>query len=180
MKKSKYSYFVVPLVCLGIFIPIYWNYVSTFDAREAARQEAIDKHKQELLDQQNALRRKAVDDAVAAQKERAAKKAEAEAREAKRQEALQAAIQTRNKANAEAEQLRDKASRLQDSIKSVQDDIAKIRSDEIIQREEADGFQKYVDQAEANVKSLSQVLQRIADADAAAEAARQAAAKKNS
>lgn len=182
--KKTYVYFLFPLIALIAFGAIYWNFLSTYDAKEQARAKAErDKKEAKLaLDAKN--REKAIKDALESQEKRKKETEAKKAKEAKDAEIREAAIEARNKARAEREKFSRQVDRLKNDVRVEKEAIAKLEETKkgLIQDE---GFLKdYVKQAEANDKQLMQVIEKIAAADAAraaAEAAAAAAAKaKNS
>ena len=70
MKKKSFLYFLIPIVALGCFIPIYWNYASHYEEQEAKRQAQIRQGKLNDLAEQDRLRLKAVQEANDAQEKR--------------------------------------------------------------------------------------------------------------
>ncbi|HEX3730261.1 MAG TPA: hypothetical protein VHV47_10690 [Opitutaceae bacterium] len=179
MKKSKYAYFLFPLLALVIFIPIYLNYDAHYDQHVAELAAKRDAEKQAQLAEQNRLRQKAVDDAVLETKRRADEKRLKDEAEAKRVQEMQELGGTVSKARSEREQIRDKVNRLTDSVKVAQDEVDKVKAQEAKDKQEQTFIEQYVAKAQANVKNLNEVMQKIIDADAAAEAARAAATKKS-
>jgi chromosome segregation ATPase len=179
MKKSKLAYFLFPILGLVIFVPIYLNYAAHYDAHVAELAAQKERDKQALLDQQNEQRKRAVDEAVAETKRRAEAKRLKDEAEAKRQQEMQELASTRSKVHSEQEQIRDKVNRLTDSVKVAQDEVDKVKAQEAKDKQEQSFIEQYIAKAQANVKNLNEVMQKIIDADAAAEAARAAAAKKS-
>jgi ABC-type Na+ efflux pump permease subunit len=176
MKKKSILYFLIPVVALLGFIPIYWNYSSHFEDAQAQREATVRQGKLNELKEQDRLRQKAVQDALDAQDRRKKEKAEREALEAKRTEEKEDAVQARAKAQSESRRVGEKVDRLKNDVKVVEDEVAKIQADETGLRTQQGYLEQYVQKAQANVKNLSQVLEKIAAADQAAEAARAAAA----
>lgn len=182
MKSKKTSvvyYFLFPLIGLVIYTPIYWKYSASYDARLAERAAEVKAANQRQLDEQNAMRQKAVDEAVAAQAERKRERDAKAAADQKRQDEREAANIALQKAQQEVSRLTDRAEQLTTEVKETKDKIAKIEQDEQAERQQQGFLNQYVAAAQNNVRHLTDVLQKIADADArAAQAA--AAAKKSS
>jgi hypothetical protein len=176
MKKKSLLYFLIPVVALLCFVPIYWNYSSHYEEEQAQRDAVVRQAKLSELAAQDNLRRKAVQDALDSQARRKKEKAERDAIEAKHQEERDDAQQARAKAQSESRRIEEKVDRLKNDVKVVEDEVAKIQADETGLRTQQGYLEQYVQKAQANVKSLSQVLEKIAAADQAAEAARAAAA----
>lgn len=180
MKKS-YVYFLVPLVGLIAFGAVYWNFNSKDEAREAAKRAAIRKAKDDKLAEEARNREQAIKDAIAAQERRKEERAAKEAKDKADQEARQLAIEARDKANRDQAKLEQQRDRLLKDIKVEQDLIAEIQAEQKRAVDEQNFLKEYVAQAEANTKSLTAVLDKIAAAEAARAAAEAAAAKaKNS
>lgn len=162
------------------FIPVFWRFNASYEANEAKRAEAIHAAKVQAIAEQDKLRQKAIDESLVTQARRQKEKKEREDRIQREKDEREAALQARNKAVNDAASLKDRIERLQKDVEIAKSDIAKLEADEGKQRQEQDAARQYVVLAEANVKNLSQVLDRIAAADAAAEAAAKAAAAKKS
>jgi hypothetical protein len=176
MKKKSLLYFLIPVAALLCFIPIYWNYSSHYEEAEAQRDAIVRQGKLNELAAQDRLRQKAVQDALDAQARRKKEKAERDALEAKHQEEREDAHQALYKAQSESRRIAEKVDRLKNDVKVAEDEVAKIQADETGLRTQQGYLEQYVQQAQAHVKSLSQVLEKIAASDQAAEAARAAAA----
>ncbi len=179
-KKTGILYFLIPIVALVAFVPVFLKFNASYEAGEAARAAATRQAKIATIAEQDRLRQKAIEDSLVTQKRRAADKATREAKRQKENDDREAAIQARNKAASEVNRLKDRAERLAKDVSSTKEEITKLEQDEGKQKQDQAAAQQYVVLAEANVKNLSQVLDRIAAADAAAEAARAAAAAKKS
>jgi hypothetical protein len=179
-KKTALLYFLVPIAALLAFIPFFWRFNANYEANEAVRAEAIHQSKIAAIAAQDKLRQQAIDESLVTSARRQKEKKDRDDRLQRERDEKDAAYQARNKAESESRNLKDRSEHLQKDVDSVKADIAKLDADEGKQRQEADAAKQYVTLAEANVKNLSQVLDRIAAADAAAEAAAKAAAAKKS
>ncbi len=180
-KTSTFYYFLFPILGLLVFVPFYWNFAANYDRHQEEQAQAALAQKRQELEAESRMRQKAVDDAVAAEARRKAELAAKAAAEQKRQDERQAAYEERDRDNREATRLQDRVDELTNDVKSAKDAIAKIERDEKVQRQNKAFLDRYVVKAEGNVKDLTDVLQKIADADAraAAAAAAAAAAKKS-
>lgn len=172
----KKAYLIFPLVALLVFFGFYWNFSSTYEAKEEAKVKALRAQKDEKMRKDAQDREKAIKEALAAQEVRKKAKAEKEAKDRADHEARQLAVEARDKASREQQKFERQVEKLQKEIKLEQDAIAKIEDDKKKAIEEQAFLRTYVKQAEANVASLRVVLDKIAAADAAAEAAAKAAA----
>jgi hypothetical protein len=181
--KKKYAYFLAPLVGLLIFGAIYWNFSKGYNAREAARLAAEKQKKEDKLRAQAQANEQAIKEALAAQERRKAERAAKDAKDKKDHDDRQAAVEAEDKANRDQQIFALKVERLQKDVQTEKDAIAKLEGDKKKLIEEQAFLRVYVKQAEDNVRSLSQILDKIAAADAAraaADAAAAAAAKKSS
>lgn len=180
MKKS-YIYFLVPLIGLIAFGALYWNFSQGYEAKIAEKARLVRVEKEEKLKTEAKNREKAIKDAIEAQERRKAEKAEKEAKEKADQEARQLALEARDKANRDQLKLAQQIERLEKDIKVEKEAIAKLEEDRKRAADEEQFLKTYVKQAEANTKSLTEVLEKINAADAARAAAEALAAKsKNS
>ncbi len=181
--KKKYAYFLAPLVGLVIFSAIYWNFSKGIAARDAAHQAAIDQAKKEKLEKQAKDNAKAFADAVATGERRKAERAAKDAKDKADKDARAAAVEARDKANRDQNKLAQQVERLEKDVQAEKDAIAKLEAEKKKSIDEQAFLIAYVKQAEDNARVLSQVLDKIAAADAAraaADAAAAAAAKKSS
>ena len=180
MKKS-YIYFLVPLIGLIAFGALYWNFSQGYEAKIAEKARLVRVAKEEKLKTEAENRKKAIEDAIEAQERRKAEKAAKEAKEQANQEARQLALEARDKANRDQLKLAQQIERLEKDVKVEEAAIAKLEEDRKRAADEEQFLKTYVKQAEANTKSLTEVLEKINAADAARAAAEALAAKsKNS
>lgn len=176
--KKTYVYFLVPLIGLIVFGAIYWNFNAGYEAREAAKKEALVQAKHAKLEKEAKDRELAIKDAVAAQERRKAEKAAKEAKDKADRDARIAALEARDKANRDQVRLSNQKDRLEKDVKTEKDLIAKLEADKKLAVEEYNFLKDYVKQAEANTKRLNDVVEKIGAADAARAAADAAAAAK--
>lgn len=170
------AYILAPLIGLLVFGGIYWNYASKYDAKQAELAAKREHDRQEKIKQDVEARRKALEDAVAQQEQRKKEKAQKEAADAAEKEARQALLDARSKAFTDQEKATRQVDRLTKDIQVEKEEIAKIEKDKEASVKEEAFLRTYVKQAEANQKSLEEVLNKIAEADKAAAAAASAAA----
>lgn len=175
--KKTYLYFLVPLIGLIAFGGLYWNFSKGYEAKLAEKARIVREAKEEKLRAESKNREQAIKEALVAQERRKVEKAAKEAKEKADQDARQLAIEARDKANREQIKLGQQVERLEKDIKVEKDAIAKIEDEMKRAVDEQKFLRTYVKQAESNTKSLSEVLERIAAADAAKAAADAAAAK---
>jgi colicin import membrane protein len=175
MKKS-YVYFIVPLVALVVFGGFYYNFKSNYEAKLEQAALKIKQEKQAKLDLDNAQKKKAYDEAVAASERRKAEKAAKEKQDAEERDAREQALEDLDKARRDSASLDQKVDRLTKEVESTKKEIAGLELQKKDAVEEQAFLAVYVKQAEANVQSLQTVLDKIKAADDAAAAAAKAAA----
>ncbi|HEY9250156.1 MAG TPA: hypothetical protein VIO38_13535 [Rariglobus sp.] len=175
----KKAYLFAPLAALLVFVAIYLNFQSGYKARDAERQARVQSEKKARLDAEVEARRKAVDDAVRAQEVRKKEREAKEAAERRKQEARQAALDTRDKAFREQEKITRQIDRLKKDLAAEKEALAKLVEIRASGVAEQAFLKAYLEKAEANVKSLQDVITKLAQAQTARREA-EAAAKKNS
>jgi hypothetical protein len=181
--KKKYVYFLAPLIGLVIFSAVYWNFSKGLAAREARHQADIEQKKKDKLEKQAKDNAKAIADALAAQDKRKAERMAKDAKDKKDHDDRAAAVEAQGKAERDQRKLAEQVKSLEKDIQAEKDAIAKLESDKKKAADEQAFLLGYVKLAEDNARQLSQVLDKIAAADAARAAADAAAAadkKKNS
>jgi hypothetical protein len=181
--KKNYVYFLAPLVGLIIFGAVYWNFSKGYAVREAERVRLEKQKKEDKLRAQAKANEQAIREALAAQERRKADRAAKEAKDKADKEARAAAVEAKEKAYRDREKFAKQVDRLEKELQTEKDAIAKLESDKKKFIDEQAFLRIYVKQAEDNVKSLMQVIDKIAAADAAraaADAAAAAAARHNS
>ena len=169
--KKTYVYFLVPLIGLIAFGAVYWNFSSGYEAKVAQKAKVQRDIREEKLRVEAKNREQAIKDALAAQERRKVEKAAKEAKEKADQEARQLAVEARDKANRDQIKLAQQVERLEKDIKVEKEAIAKIEEERKRASDEEKFLKTYVKQAEANTKSLTEVLDKITAADAAKAAA---------
>lgn len=181
--KKKYVYFLVPLVLLIVFVAIYWNFSKGLDAREAQRVAKEKQKKEDKLRAQAKANEQAIREALASQEKRKAERAAKDAKDKKDHDDRANAVEAQGKAERDQRKLAEQVKALEKDIQTEKDAIAKLQNEKKKAADEQAFLAVYVKQAEENARNLSQVLDKIAAADAAraaADAAAAAAAKKNS
>jgi len=175
--KKKYVYFFPPIIGTVIFAAVYWNYSAGHDARIAASEAKNRAEIQAKLDADARNREKAVKDALASQEKRKIEKAAKEAKDIADKEMREKAMQAKFRAQREADKLEQQAKRLKKEVEEEKKEIDKIEAEKKRLTDEIAFQREYVKKAEENVQSLRTVMERIAAADLAAEAAKKAAAQ---
>jgi len=175
--KKTYLYFLVPLVAMIVFSVYYWNFTANYDQIQAAKEAEVQKSQQAQREEEARQRQKAVDDAYAQGLKRKADREAKLAREQKEEDDKTNATEANQKIHREVGRLRDKVESLTRLVKENQDDLDKFTSDKEQLETQRASIVALVPVAEANTKSLSEVIGKIAAADdAAAKAAAAAAA----
>lgn len=176
----KKVYVIFPALALLLFFGYWWSYNKQYEAdklaaEEAKRQALIDKREQEARDRETAIKQ--------ALEKQAEQRAEREAREAKRQaerEERQAAKEARDKADRERQKLKRQLELLTQDVEKEAEAVTKLEERKKFLVAEEAFLRTYVTKAEANQSALTQVIQKIADAEAArAKAAAEAAKQKS-
>lgn len=178
----KKAYVIFPTLALLIFFGYWWNYKNDYDASLAAKAEQAKQERIAELEKEARDREQAIKEALINQ-ERIRKEREAkEAQKQKDQEERQLAKEASQKAFREKEKLTLQLKRLQEDVQTETDAVAKLEARKQLHIAEVAFLREYVAKAEANQSELTQVIQKIAAADAAAKAAvaaADAAAKKS-
>jgi hypothetical protein len=179
----KKAYVIPPLAGLLIFCAVYWNFAR--GAADRARQEEVqlqEARKVRILHDLDS-RKKAIEDAIAAQakraEERALKEKKTEDENAARQALLDRRQQTFDDVNR---RLRPQVDRLKIDAEDIKADIAQLELQRKQYLDEDAFLHTFVVKAQANVKVYYDMLAKIAAAEKAraeAEAAARVAAKKS-
>jgi hypothetical protein len=167
MKKSK-IYFIVPIVALGVFFAYYVKFSSEYEAQQAAVVAAEKAAKAEKIRIENIGKEKAVEDAIAEQKVRTAAKLAREAKEQKMRDDREYAKLASEKADSEQQKLARQVDKLTSDVKTTKAEIEKVQAETKKSVDEEAFLKTFVTSAQENQAHLSTVLQKIADADAAA------------
>lgn len=180
--KKNFVYFLVPLLGLIIFGATYWNFDKNYEKIEEAKKQKVIADKKAKLEKEAHDRERAIKDALDAQERRKQEKIAREAKEQKDREYRASLYDSREKSAREESKLKNQSERLQKDIDTEKAAIAKLEEQKKLAVEEIAFLKKFTQQANANVQSLHEVVDKIAAADAARAAAdaAAAAAKKNS
>lgn len=170
------AYVIAPILGLLIFGGFYWNFAKDYAQQQVAKDAAIKKAKDDKLKEEQVARRVAVEDAIKLQEQRKKEKLEREEKDRLEKEARQAAIDARDKSYRDQEKLAKQVDRLTKEITTEKELIAKIEDGKKLSRDEEVFLRQFVKQAESNVKSLGDVIEKIDAADKARAAADAAAA----
>ncbi len=181
--KKNYVYFIAPLAGLAVFVGIYWQYASSYDARMAEMHRKEVEAAQAKLDQDAKNRQAAAEQAYKAQEKRKADKKIKDAKDAADKEARDQATQNMRKAQTDANKLVTRVKALNKDIDAEKKEIEKLEAEKKSLIAEQAFQRQYVKDAEAHVTTLLATLDQIAVADkkwedAVKDAAKAAAAKK--
>lgn len=170
-------YYIGPVVALAVFAAYTWQFNKGYEAKEAEKVAVAKAAKELKLKTEAEARKKAVDEAVAAQKKLKQERAEKEAEEVRKKEARQTAVDARDRANREQDKLNRQLERLKKDLKNEQDAIAKLDASIKAANTEKEYQGVYVAKAKQNVAALTEILGKIDSAEAARAAAAAAAAQ---
>lgn len=174
----KKAYFLVPLIGVIVFAFFYWGAVKDIQAKDLAEKHRVEEARQKKLQDEVATREKAYKDAVVQAERRKKEKAEREAKDQADRDAREALINEREKSFRDQQKLAQQIERQNKDIVAEKEEIAKVEEQKRSFLSEQEFLKTYVKQAEANQKSLEDVLNKIAAAEKAAQDAAKAAATK--
>jgi colicin import membrane protein len=161
------AYFLVPLIALVIFSGFYWSFKTSYEKKLDDKVVEEKRMHVEQLKVEAKNREKAIQMAVEADKKRREERAAKDAKDKAEKEARQAAYDARSKAMQQQGRLELLARRLSDQVTTLKEEIAKIEEQKKSAQAEQDFLNVYVKQAEANVVSLTAVLDKIEAANKA-------------
>ena len=171
------AYVFGPFAALAVFGAVYFNFYRDNSAREAAKVAQVQADKQAKIQSDLDARKQAIAEAVKVQELR---KQEREARDAKEradQQTRQLALDARDRAFRDQDRLARQLDRLNKELAEGQTVLAKLDADAQTATAEKDFLRAYVEKAQANAKSLTELLEKIAAAETARAAQTAAAAK---
>jgi uncharacterized protein (DUF3084 family) len=161
------AYFLVPLIALVIFSGFYWSFKTSYEKKLDDKVVEEKRMHVEQLKVEAKNREKAIQMAVEADKKRREERAAKDAKDKAEKEARRAAYDARSKAMQQQGRLELLARRLSDQVTTLKEEIAKIEEQKKSAQAEQDFLNVYVKQAEANVVSLTAVLDKIEAANKA-------------
>jgi colicin import membrane protein len=177
----KKYYVIFPAIGCVIFAFFFWRFNADFDANEKAKAEVKRIERENKIKADFEAKRKALEEAIAQQEKRKVEKAEREKRDAEERQAQLDLKDASDKARDDRDRVLRQVDRLKSEISVEEAGIKKLDAEKQSLVAEDEFLQKYVKAAEANQKSLEQVMTKIQAADKAAElaAAQSAKAKKS-
>jgi len=173
----KKAYVIFPALAMLVFFGFWWNFRSEYDAKQQAKVQQVRQEREAKLRKEAADRELAIKNAYAEQDRRKKAKEEREAKERADREARQAAVEARNKSFRDRDKLEKQVERLNGEVKVEKEAIAKLEEQKTKLIDEEKFLRTYVTMAEANARSLADLIDEINKAEAAAAAAAAAAAR---
>lgn len=178
LPKKNYIYFTAPLAALIIFVlAFYIPFNRSYEAKQKAIKAAVEKVRLEKLQKEADARKIAIGQAVAAAEKRKKDAADKKVKEEADKKTREAAWDKRDKARRDQFKLEDQLKRIQKEVNDEKAAIAKLDEQEGKLKEDKGFLSKYVKQAESNVKSLAEIIDKVAAVDAAKAEADAKAAK---
>jgi hypothetical protein len=157
----KKIYYIGPITAFALFTGYAMHFNKSYDARAAEVALEAKTAREARLKAEAEARKKAIDDAVAAQAKLKADRLAKEADELRKKEARQAAIDTRDRNFREQEKIARTLERLKKEIKIEQDAIAKLDGSIKYNKDEKVFIAQFTEKARLNIASLSDLLNKI-------------------
>ena len=180
--KKNYVYIIAPVVATALFTGFYWKYSATYDERIAEMHRKEVETAQAKLNEDAKNREIAAKAAYASQERRKAEKKAKDEKDAREKDMREQAQGNMRKAQRDTQKLNDRVKGLTKEIDAEKKEIAKVEEERKVLGAEQAFQRQFVKAAEANVQSLTAVLDKVAETDKkweeAAKEAAKAAAKK--
>jgi len=174
------AYVIWPLAGLLVFGAFYWNFSKEYALKQQKAEQAIQDAKREKTRKELESRKKAIEDAIEAQKKRMADRAAKEKKEEEEKAIRAALMDRRTKAYDDVNRrLRPQLERLKGDADEIKQELAKLDLEKKTYGDEEAFLRVFVRQAETNVKTYYNLLDQLAAAEKA-RADAEAAAKKKS
>ena len=174
------TYLIWPVIGLLVFGAFYWNASKGFAEKQRQDETRRQEERKARMLHEAEVRKKAIEDAIAAQQVRMAARAAKEKREAEEKKAHDDLVDRRMRAFDDVnKRLRPQLDRLKGDAEEIRTQIGKLDLEKKQYIDEEAFLRTYVRQAEANVKTYLALLDQL-DAAEKARAAAEAAAKKKS
>jgi valyl-tRNA synthetase len=174
------AYIIWPFAGLLVFGVFYWNFSKEYALKQQKAEMAIQETKREKTRKELELRKKAIEDAIAAQQVRIVARAAKEKKEEEEKANRAALMDRRTKAYDDVnKRLHPQLERLKSDADEIKDQLAKLDLEKKTYGDEEAFLRTFVRQAEANVKTYYNLLDQLAAAEKA-RADAEAAAKKKS
>ncbi|HUJ43636.1 MAG TPA: hypothetical protein VLW52_08515 [Opitutaceae bacterium] len=174
------TYLIWPVIGLLVFGAFYWNASKGFAEKERQSEIRKQEERKARVIHEAEVRKKAIEDAIAAQQVRMAARAAKEKQEEEDKKAHDALVDRRMRAFDDVnKRLRPQLDRLKGDAEDIRAQIEKLNLEKKEYVDEEAFLRTYVRQAEANVKTYLGLLDQL-DAAEKARAIAEAAAKKKS
>lgn len=172
------TYLIWPFAGLLVFAIFYLNFTKGFEERQHKVEIAKQEEKRAKILKDAELKKKAIEDAIVAQQKRMADRTAKEKKEQEEKDMRAALIERRNRAFDDVnKRLKPQLDRLKNDADEIKDQIAKLDLQKKTNSDEEAFLRTYVRQAETNLKTYYDMLDKIAAAEKA-HADTEAAAKK--
>jgi hypothetical protein len=172
-------YFIGPIAALAVFAAYTWHFNTEYDAKEAAKAAQVREAHEAKMKSEAEARKKAIEEAVIAQKALKKERADKEAEETRKKEARQIAIEKRDQSFKEQEKLAHQAERLKRELKTEEEALAKLDASIKATIAEKEFQAQFIAKAKENEAGLAEVLAKVNAADQAHAAAVSAATTKS-
>jgi hypothetical protein len=175
------AYIIWPLIGLLVFGAFYWSFNQGYVEREKEKARQVQREKDERIKLDLERRRKAIEDATKAQEERHAARIAKEKKEQEENDNRTKLVERQQHAFDEVNRhLRPQLDRVKSEADSIKGEISQLELQKKQFVDEETFIRKYTRQAEANLKTYYDMLDKIKaaeDAHALAEATAKAAKK---
>jgi len=172
-------YFIGPIAALAVFAAYTWHFDKEYDVKEAMKAAEVRESHEAKMKSEAEARKKAIDDAVIAQKALKKERADKEAEEAHKKEARQIAIGKRDQSFKDQEKLAHQADRLKRDLKTEEEAVAKLDASIKATVAEKEFQTQFIVKAKENEAGLADLLAKVNAADQARAAAAVAPATKS-
>ena len=157
----KKIYYLGPIAAFALFAAYTMQFNMTYDAHEAQVAIEAKAAKDAKLKVEAEARKKAIEDAMAAQARLKAERIAKEEEEMHKKEARQAAIDFRDRSFREQEKIARTIERLKKEVKIEQDAIAKLEGSIKYNKAEKAFIGQFTEKARQNIAYLSDLLTKI-------------------
>lgn len=161
----KKAYLIFPLAAVLAFGAIYWNFDRGYAQREEAARRQVRLEKEARLKAEAEARARGIEEAIRLQAGRRKAREEREAREAAEKETRQLALDAREKAFRNQEQLARQIERLKKDVAAEQAAVAEIAAAHKLSLDEQAFLREYIAKAEENLRALETLLGALAAAE---------------
>lgn len=154
-------YLLFPVIALLLFGGYWWQYSTAYEKRLEEQKVAEVRKREKKAEEDAANREKAIKEAVAASEKRKKEREEKLAKEKAEKEARELAIENRNKARSEQYKLNSQYDRLAKDVAAIKEEVGKLEDQIKNKKAEQDFLKVYVQKAEANVKYLGSISEKV-------------------